>query len=240
MRWCKEVGGKQAKLAIFDMDGTIVNFSIDSKAARTDVIKYLGSKMTLPDGVLDVKFTTTELVVRSKDYLKRIDKEQPDWNEIRDKIYKIVEVYEDRAAEVSTPISGIVDVLDVLQRAGVTAAVCTYNSTRNANAVLSRTGLARYFALIVGRDLVPDKTKPNPAHGKYILDELGTSTEHACMIGDHPVDIDMAVALGIKGIAIASERHPPSDFAKYNGVPVVSDKEYYLLAPAIKRALDIK
>ena len=234
------MGGKQAKLAIFDMDGTIVNFSIDSKAARSDVIKYLSSKMTLPDGVLDVKFTTTELVVRSKDYLKRIDKEQPDWNEMRDKIYAIVEVYEDRAAKVSTPISGIVDVLEELRRAGVIAAVCTYNSTRNANAVLARTGLARYFALIVGRDLVPDRTKPNPAHGKYILDELKIPTGHACMIGDHPVDIDMAVAMGIKGIAIASERHPPSDFARFNAVPVVSDKDYHLLAPAIKRALGIE
>jgi phosphoglycolate phosphatase-like HAD superfamily hydrolase len=234
------VDGKKAKLAIFDMDGTIVNFSIDSKAARSDVIKFLNATIDIPDDVLDVKFTTTELVVRSKDYLKRINKDEPDWTKIREEIFKIVGVYEDRAAEVSTPISGIVDVLDELHRVGVTAAVCTYNSTRNANAVLSRTGLARYFALVVGRDLVQDKTKPNPAHGKYILDKLVIPTERACMIGDHPVDIDMAVAMGIKGIAITSERHPPSDFARFNAVPIVSDKEYHLLAPAIKQALGIK
>ncbi len=231
--------GKQAKLAIFDMDGTIVHFSIDSKAARSDVIKFLKSKINLPDDILDVKFSTTELVVRSKEHLKLISKEEPDWTKIREEIFKIVEVHEDRAAEVSTPINGIVDVLDELQRVGVTAAICTYNSTRNARAVLSRTGLVRYFSLIVGRDLVPDKTKPNPAHGKYILDELGISTEHACMIGDHPVDIDMAVALGIKGIAITSERHSPSDFARFNDISIVSDKEYHLLAPAIKQALGI-
>lgn len=231
--------GKQAKLAIFDMDGTIVHFSIDSKAARSDVIKFLKSKIDLPDDILDVKFSTTELVVRSKEHLKLISKEEPDWTKIREEIFKIVEVHEDRAAEVSTPISGIVDVLDELQRVGVTAAICTYNSTRNAKAVLSRTGLARYFTLIVGRDLVPDKTKPNPAHGKYILDRLGISTEHACMIGDHPVDIDMAVALGIKGIAITSERHSPSDFARFNDISIVNDKEYHLLAPAIKQALGI-
>ncbi len=221
------------------MDGTIVHFSIDSKAARSDVIKFLKSKIDLPDDILDVKFSTTELVVRSKEHLKLISKEEPDWTKIREEIFKIVEVHEDRAAEVSTPISGIVDVLDELQRVGVTAAICTYNSTRNAKAVLSRTGLARYFTLIVGRDLVPDKTKPNPAHGKYILDRLGISTEHACMIGDHPVDIDMAVALGIKGIAITSERHSPSDFARFNDISIVNDKEYHLLAPAIKQALGI-
>ncbi len=224
---------------MFDMDGTIVNFSIDSRAARIDVIKFLKSKMELPDGILDVKFTTTELVVRSKEHLMRLNKEQPDWASMREEIFKIVEVYEDRAAEVSTPISGIVDVLDDLQRAGVVAAICTYNSTRNAKNVLSRTGLARYFALVVGRDVVPDKTKPNPAHGKYILDELGIPNDHACMIGDHPVDIDMAVALGLKGIAITSNRHPPTDFARFKDVAIVSDKEYCLLSRAIKDALKI-
>nr|MDO8085778.1 HAD family hydrolase [Candidatus Sigynarchaeum springense] len=233
------MGNKQSKLAIFDMDGTVVDFSIDSKAARSEVIDFLKTKMQLPEGILDVKFTTTELVARSKDHLVRFNKEQPDWVNIRDEIFKIVEAYENRAAEISTPINGIVEVLDDLQRSGIMAAICTYNSTRNANMVLSRTGLARYFSLVVGRDMVPDKTKPNPAHGQYILDKLGISNEHACMTGDHPFDIDMAVAMGVKAIAITSTRHPPSDFARFEDIAIVSDKEYHLLAPAIKRALGI-
>jgi hypothetical protein len=60
------------------------------------------------------------------------------------------------------------------------------------------------------------------------------------MTGDHPFDIDMAVALGIKGIAIASARHPPADFARFKDVSIVSDKEYHLLARAIKNALRIE
>jgi phosphoglycolate phosphatase-like HAD superfamily hydrolase len=233
------MAGKIAKLAIFDMDGTLVNFSIDSKAARSDVIKFLNTKMDLPASILDINITTTEMVNRAKEHFNSIEKEQPDWAKIRGEIFTIVEVYEDRAAEISTPIDGIVDVLDDLQRAGVVAAICTYNSTRNANTVLSRNGLARYFSLVVGRDLVPDKTKPDPAHGKYILDKLGISKESACMTGDHPFDIDMAVALGIKGIAITSTRHPPVDFARFKDVAIVSDKEYHLLACAIKNALKI-
>ncbi|MEX2681768.1 MAG: HAD family hydrolase [Candidatus Sigynarchaeota archaeon] len=230
---------KKDKLAIFDMDGTIVHFSIDSTAARSDVIDFLKTKINLPDGILDVKFTTTELVARSKEHLVRFNKEQPDWATIRDEIFRIVEVHENRAAEISTPIDGIIEVLEDLHRSGIMAAICTYNSTRNANMVLSRTGLARYFSLVVGRDLVPDKTKPNPAHGQYILDKLGISNENACMTGDHPFDIDMAVAMGVKAIAITSIRHPASDFARFKDIAIVSDKEYHLLAPAIKSALGV-
>ncbi|MBN2151472.1 MAG: HAD family hydrolase [Candidatus Lokiarchaeota archaeon] len=235
----RQVSDAGTKLAMFDMDGTIVAFSIDSIAARSDVIQFLKGKINLPDDVLDVKFMTTELVIRSKEYLKRVNAEQPDWSGIRAEIYKIVEAYEDKAAEISEPIDGIADVLAEIERAGIVSAICTYNSTRNARMVLARTNLARYFSLVVGRDMVPDMTKPNPAHGRYILDELGVSAENACMIGDHPFDIDMAVALGMKGIAITSNRHPPADFARFQDITIVSDEDYHLLAPAINRALRV-
>lgn len=228
-----------AKLAIFDMDGTLVHFSIDSKAARSDVIKFLDAKLDLPAGLLEVGLTTTELVGRAKDHLARNNKEQPDWTRIQGEIFKIVEVYEDKAAEISTPIDGIMDVLDDLRRAGIIAAVCTFNTTRNADTVLARNKMADYFSLVVGRDLVADKTKPDPFHGKYILDTLGIERENACMTGDHPFDIDMAVALGIKGIAISSTRHPPADFARFKDIAIVGDTEYRLLARAIKDALHV-
>ncbi|HME52921.1 MAG TPA: M20/M25/M40 family metallo-hydrolase [Candidatus Lokiarchaeia archaeon] len=235
------VARKIKKLAIFDMDGTLVNFAIDSNAVRSDAIKYLIETLSIPDDLLDVSYPTTELMAKTKAYLQQENRDEPDWNEIRAVVYKIAELYEDKAAEVSTPIAGIENVLADLEGSGVIMAVCTFNSTRNALNVLKRNGIDQFFSSVVGRDKVPDKTKPNPAHGQYILEELGFNPEQACMIGDHPNDIQMAVALGIKGIAITSERHGASDFARFEDClsAIVGDNEYDLLASAIKHALDI-
>jgi phosphoglycolate phosphatase len=230
------------KLAIFDMDGTIVNFTIDSKGARSDAIQFLNATLQIPEGVLDTRLTTTETMAKARQHVLASGKPEPDWTAIRTSIYKIIEAYEDKAAEISTPIPGIGEVLaglKTLKANRVQMAICTFNSTRNAILVLQRTGLAKFFDTIVGRDKVPDKTKPNPAHGNYILDELGFTPGDTCMIGDHPFDIEMAVAMGIKGIGITSERHPPSDFARFPNIAIVSDKEYHLLGQAIKNALGI-
>ena len=227
------------KLAIFDMDGTLVDFAIDSKAVRADAIEYLVSTLSLPGDLLDISYPWTELIAKTRAYLQREQREESDWNEIRTAVYKIAEMYEDKAAEISTPMAGIEAVLEDLKQSGIIMAVCTFNSTKNALNVLKRNGIDEFFSSIAGRDKVPDKTKPNPAHGQYIFDELGVSPEHACMIGDHPNDIQMAAALGIKSIAITSERHGAADFARFSDVVFVGDDEYHLLAKAIKIALGI-
>jgi HAD superfamily hydrolase (TIGR01549 family) len=221
------------------MDGTLVNFAIDSTAVRTDAINYLVTTLSIPDDLLDVSYPTTELMARTQAYLQQEQREEPEWGEIQAAVYKIAELYEDKAAEISTPITGVHDVLSELKTSGVIMAVCTFNSTRNAINVLRRNDIESFFSSVVGRDKVPGATKPNPAHGQYILDELDVSPEHACMIGDHPNDIQMAVALGIKGIAITNERHGVADFARFCDVVIVGDDEYHLLARTIMIALGI-
>lgn len=238
MQGCSLVSSGK-KLAIFDMDGTLVNFAIDSKAVRAEVIEHLVAMLSLPGDLLDISNSTTELIAKTRVFLAEKRIVEPDWDEIRAEVFKIAERYEDMAAEMSTPIVGIEQVLVELDQSGVLMAVCTFNSTRNALNVLKRNGISQFFSSVVGRDKVPDKTKPNPAHGQYILDELGVNPEHACMIGDHPNDIEMATTLGIKGIAITSERHGPADFARFDSVVLIGDDEYHILADAIKRALDI-
>jgi HAD superfamily hydrolase (TIGR01509 family) len=219
------------------MDGTLVNFAIDSKAVRSDAIEYLVTTLSIPDDLLDISHPMIELMTKAREYLQQEQREEPDWDAIRAAVYKIAELYEDKAAEISSPMAGIEAVLDDLKKSSIIMAVCTFNSTKNALNVLKRNGIDGFFSSVVGRDKVPDKTKPNPAHGQYILDELGVSSEHACMIGDHPNDIQMATALGIKGIAIASERHGAADFARFSDVVIVGDDEYHLLAKVIKKAL---
>ena len=221
------------------MDGTLVNFSIDSKALRLEGIKYLKQTLEIPDGILDVKYNTMELVARTKTHLQKEGKAEPDWAKIYAEIFKIAEKYEDEAAEISTAMNGITDVLMELKASGIHMAVCTFNSTRNALQVLERNNLASFFDSVVGRDKVPDKTKPNPAHGRYILDELGVHPKNACIIGDHPNDIEMAFNMGCKGIAITSERHGPADFARFKDVTIVSERDYHLLAHTIKNVLGV-
>jgi phosphoglycolate phosphatase len=227
------------KLAIFDMDGTLVTFSIDAKGARADVIDYLVA-LGIPRGVLEVKNSILDLMVLARQHVAEAGEPEIDWARVGDDVLGIIDGYERAAAEVSQPIDGVENVLADLANAGVLMAVCTLNSTVNATAIFGKFGLDRYFSMIAGRDLVGDKRKPDPAHGQFILDSLGVELHDACMIGDHPSDMEMAEAMGIKGVGVTSERHPAADFSRFEGIRLVDDGDYSSLASVIKEQLGIE
>lgn len=225
-----------AGLAIFDMDGTLVEFAIDSKAARADVIAYFATA-GIPERALDIKNSILDLFTRARVAVQESGMPEPDWSEVRARVLDIIGKYEQAAIAVSKPMPGIQDALASLARAGVAMAVCTLNTTANALAVLDKHGIARHFAVVAGRDAVGDRMKPDPGHGTYIVERLDMHLDKCVMIGDHPADIQMAMAMGIKAIAISSARHGPGDFARFPGVPVVPDDGYQRLPREVLKCL---
>jgi HAD superfamily hydrolase (TIGR01549 family) len=226
------------KLAIFDMDGTLVTFSIDAKGARADVIDHLVA-LGIPREILQVKNSILDLKVLAKQHVAATGEPKIDWEQAGADVLAIIDGYEQAAAEVSQPIDGVQDVLSELEQSRILMAVCTLNSTSNATAIFRKFSLDRYFALVAGRDMVGDRRKPNPAHGLFILDKLGVQPADACMIGDHPSDMEMAGGMGIKGVGIVNERHPEADFERFEGIRLVSDKDYSSLASVIKEQLEL-
>jgi len=103
------------------------------------------------------------------------------------------------AAELVFP--GVQRGLGRLRAHKVQLAVVTSKAHDSATAILDAAGLAHYFSTVVGADDA-ERPKPHPDPGRLALTRLGVTTDHAAMVGDSTVDIEMGNALGVETIAV--------------------------------------
>ena len=93
-------------------------------------------------------------------------------------------------------------------------AVYTGASARACAVLLDRTGLRRFFSVVVGGDEV-ERPKPDPEGLRVVADRLGLATEQLAYVGDAARDAGAARACGALPI-VASWGHeyaPPIDDA---------------------------
>jgi phosphoglycolate phosphatase len=90
---------------------------------------------------------------------------------------------------------GIADALFALRQAGMTMGVCTNKPQALSEHVLAATGIASYFATVVGGDAVAHP-KPDGSHVLHTLASMGCSGLPFHFIGDTGVDGVAAHASG--------------------------------------------
>lgn len=119
-----------------------------------------------------------------------------------------VEIAEFRArhAVVATPpglaFPGVAAVLAQLADAGVAMAICSNKPQALCEKILADLGLARHFATIVGAR--PDlPRKPAPDGAQLALAALGADPGDCLYVGDSPVDVATAAAVGLPVALVA-------------------------------------
>lgn len=112
----------------------------------------------------------------------------------------------------SRPYPGVETLLIRLCERGERFAVCTNKTQALARRVLTETGIAPYFAAIVGADTCAHR-KPHPDPLLHALDALGAVRSQALLIGDSEVDAACARAAGVDCLLFAGGYggpiHPP-------------------------------
>jgi phosphoglycolate phosphatase-like HAD superfamily hydrolase len=199
---------------LFDLDGTLIDFKIDYKRARAETVNVLESH-GLPHGRLTSEMLVLAMLQDAEKYFKDILRySERKIKAIKKEVNNKVELVERDAAMQATPLSGIPDVLNFVLAEKIVPAVITYNSTANALLSLETAGLLHYFAnheLIIGRDMV-SRPKPDPEHTYLLLKRLGMSPNDICIIGDHPRDIEAALNVHARAIAIRDEKHAREEY----------------------------
>ncbi len=108
------------------------------------------------------------------------------------------EAYDRAKLEHLAPYEGICECLSELRRMGLKLAIVTDATRANAMRRLERTGLARFFDLVVSYE-EGGKRKPSPDSIMLALDRLGLRLEDALFVGDSPArDIAAGKAIGIE------------------------------------------
>jgi len=188
------------KLAIFDMDGTILN-TIDDLA---DSANFLCKKYGYPlHTVEEIKYMVGNGIPKFIARALPQDISKANYDKF---LAEYIAYYEDHCSIKTRPYDGIVDCMKKLRAAGIKVAVNT-NKVQAAAVELCDQYFPEVFDVISGsRPGIPPK--PDPTGLYEILKEIGMSKEEACIpgtacfIGDSDVDLKTGTDSGLDFIGV--------------------------------------
>ncbi|MEE2952744.1 MAG: HAD family hydrolase [Pseudomonadota bacterium] len=185
-------------LAVFDLDGTLVDTAPDLSASLDHCLAQDG----LPPMPLDLvrphagHGARAMLRAAYHHFSRPIDAEG-----VEAHLPVFLSFYEAHIADVSRPFPGVLAAMDRLEGAGWRLAVCTNKTERLARKLLEELKLAPRFAAICGADTFP-AMKPDPRHLGGTIERAGGSAEKTIMIGDTLTDVAASRALSLPSILV--------------------------------------
>ncbi len=177
------------RLAIFDLDGTLVD-SVDDLAAS---VNYALARAGLPQRERDqvrgfIGNGARPLIERAvAPHLDRVEEVLADWRAH----------YDAHLLDQTRPYPGMVEVLAGARR---TLAVQSNKPAPMTNRILEGLGLLSRFAIVVGGGDVP--AKPDPAGVLAILARVGATREDSVFIGDSALDAATARNAGVTFVGV--------------------------------------
>jgi phosphoglycolate phosphatase len=187
-----------APVAVFDLDGTLVDTAPDLIGTLNIVLVDAGyTPMNFAESFGAIGQGAKVMIERALQW------QGVEANEalVKPMFERFLEHYATNIAVESRPFDGILDVLDRLANDGVRLAVCTNKLESLSIRLLDALGMTGRFAAIVGPDTLGVR-KPDPAHILGTIERAGGDRSRAVMVGDSRADIDAARAAGIPVVAV--------------------------------------
>jgi phosphoglycolate phosphatase len=206
------------KLAIFDVDGTLMDSQAMIIASLTAA--FTGEGLPLPSrpemlGVVGLSLVDAMAVLRPAD-----GREQ---HERLAQVYKeAFWSYRANRSYPELPFDGAFDLLRRLQaRDDVHIGIATGKAQRGVRHIIDQFGLEGVFATIQTSDDAP--SKPDPGMILQAMREVGVDAEDTVMIGDALFDIEMGHAAGVRPIAVSWGFQPRATLETAKPYAIVND-----------------
>ena len=181
------------KIIIFDLDGTLVDSSVDI----TNSLNYAMG----PYGI--GKITVEETIGLVGEGLTRLI-EKVLGNEraalVPEVLDRFIAYYSEHLVDFTRPYRGVPETLERL--GNYRKAVISNKREFLSRELLARLGLAKYFDIILGSDSAEEK-KPSPKPVIKVLESFSVGPDEAVIVGDSNYDIDAGKAAGTKTIAVS-------------------------------------
>ncbi len=186
-------GGGGIKAVLCDLDGTLIDSGRDISAAFLAGLRHL-TRDSLPDETIVVR----HIGKSHQDMLRAVGYDVSDSQlEAFRQAYR--RYFLQYGTQHTQPFTGVRDTLNGL--AGMALGVVTTKGQDQAEMVLQKLDLARYFHHVQGaRPGIP--LKPAPDSLLAALDALACPPEHAIMVGDTTADVLAGKAAGVRTCAV--------------------------------------
>ena len=196
-----------AALVVFDLDGTLVDSSVDLANALNALLAELGAPRLADTAIIAMVGEGASVLVRRALEASGLDPGTPHALE------RFLAHYDPHLLDHTAPYPGMVDALDAIG-ARVPMAVLTNKPARATELMLDGLALRAYFRDVIGGD-TPFGRKPAPAALLHLANEAGVAPGRVLMVGDSAVDLATARNAGTR-ICLArygfGYRFSPRDF----------------------------
>ncbi len=201
-----------AGLAIFDLDGTLVDSVDDLAASVNHALARAGLPLRHRDEVRRfIGNGARPLIERSVgEHLELVEEVLAEW-----RVH-----YEAHLLDRTRPYPGVVELLAGARR---TLALQSNKPGPMTRQILEGLGLLSRFAVVLGGGEAPPK--PDPGGVLAILDRLGTRREDAVFIGDSTMDAATARNAGVTFVGVTWGLVPREELASAGAVNLVDRVE---------------
>jgi len=202
---------------VFDLDSTLVQSHVDFPKMKRNIIELLESNGHPTDTLSTTEQTTVVIMEHAEREWDRQRKPEGERRRLRDAITVYMNQGELEAIETLKMIPGAAEAVEKLKAEGLKLAVLTRGHHGYAVEVLKKTGMHRYFDVILGRGETP-QPKPYREAIEYTVKKMGLTVDDVVMVGDHQIDYDSAknsrcrfigVATGPRGLKSWENETPP-------------------------------
>lgn len=181
------------KLIMFDLDGTLVDSSVDITNALNYATEPYGfEKLSVDKTISLVGEGLTRLVekILGKDNAEIMS----------DVLERFLRHYSEHLTDFTRPYPGVSVTLQSIS--GYRKAVISNKREALSRRLLEELELSKYFDIILGSDSVGER-KPSPKPILHILTALSLRSDEAVMVGDSNYDIDSGKAAGVRTVAVS-------------------------------------
>ncbi|MBV2131773.1 phosphoglycolate phosphatase [Pseudomonas sp. MAP12] len=218
--------GRLPRLAMFDLDGTLLDSVPDLAVAVDRMLAELGRPPAGRERVRLWVGNGARVLVR-RALAGDLRHDGVDEALAEEALALFMEAYADNHA-LTRVYPGVIETLDWLRQQDVALALITNKPARFLPELLADKGLAGYFQWLVGGDTLPQQ-KPDPAALFWVMERAGVSAGEALFVGDSRNDVRAAKAAGVTCVALSYG---------YNHGEPIADEQPALVLDDLRQLVD--
>lgn len=159
------------KAVIFDLDGVLMEFNLDSKTIKEEVIKFLEGR-GLPAGIVKPEEPFSAIKDSTRSFFSKMGKDSIWIDKLIREAEEMPVGHEIDAARASKLLPQAEETLMALRLRELKLAIFTYNNSTATSIALRRHRIEGFFDSVVCRDMV-SQPKPNSIHLSDVLRSVG-------------------------------------------------------------------
>jgi phosphoglycolate phosphatase len=179
----------EARLVVFDLDGTLVDSRRDLADAANALIEERGGSPLPVEDVAGMVGEGAAVLVRRA--VAAAGVAAPDLDSA---LSRFLDLYDERLLVHTRLYDGTSETLDALG-GRLPLAVLTNKPQRHTDRLLDGLGIAGHFRWVIGGDTAHGR-KPNPSGLNYLIRAADASPAATVMVGDSAIDLRTARAAG--------------------------------------------